>query len=216
MSAPAQGLPARTLQRLKHETAALHAQVEALVDIMRPEVSRADYLHFLVTLRGFHVPLERQLRHVVGLVTYLPDVARRRKAPLLERDLCALGVATAQLAAWPPCPELPALTSVSRALGALYVLEGSTLGGQLMYRHLRVRLPAEVAAARAFLTCYGPETGAMWRSFGVRLEAAVAALHGEAEVLAAARDTFACLGAWLAQCRARRSAPRDTETGGTP
>ena len=70
----------------------------------------------------------------------------------------------------------------------MYVMEGSTLGGQVIARRLALPLRS--------LVPYGSRTGAMWRAFG----AAARASLGPAErglALEGARETFAVLQAWL-------------------
>jgi heme oxygenase len=60
-------------------------------------------------------------------------------------------------------PTFPAPESQAEALGMLYVLEGSTLGGRLILRTLKDRGVDDPRLA--FLDPYGPETGVRWRSF---------------------------------------------------
>ena len=203
LATAARALPESLLQRVRRETAVLHSQIEKVVGITRPDVSRADYVGYLATFRGYTLPLERRLRDLSGLHATLPDLERRWKAPRLEGDLRALGFSEAALRTLPICDRLPRLGTVSRALGCLYVLEGSTLGGQVLQRLLRARLPAELAAASAFLGCYGTETGSMWKEFGERLTVHAASVADEEDVIAAAVETFATLTRWF-----ERSAPR--------
>ena len=63
-----------------------------------------------------------------------------------------------------PC-GLDPVTGTDAALGRLYVLEGSTLGGVFIDRHLAA-LPrlAGLPRLHAF-SPYGAETGAMWAAF---------------------------------------------------
>ena len=49
-------------------------------------------------------------------------------------------------------------------MGRLYVLEGSTLGGAFIDRHLATVPELSGLRLRAF-SPYGPETGAMWQGF---------------------------------------------------
>ena len=57
------------------------------------------------------------------------------------------------------------LNNAAKALGCLYVLEGATLGGVLIARHVRASLGFDGDAGSAFYLGYGPRTGAMWRGF---------------------------------------------------
>jgi heme oxygenase (biliverdin-IX-beta and delta-forming) len=172
--------------RLRRETSVLHAEVEEVVPILNASVGVADYLEFLIGLWHWHRPIELRLRHVADLKHALPDLNRRYKAHLLELDLRALGH---EVPAPAVLPELPALATLAGALGGLYVVEGSTLGGRHIHRHLMAKIPDSIRAASRFLTCYGPETGRMWTAFECHAERAAQRLDQD-EIVAAARATF--------------------------
>jgi heme oxygenase (biliverdin-IX-beta and delta-forming) len=60
-------------------------------------------------------------------------------------------------------PVLPAIGTKAEALGALYVVEGSTLGGRKILQALRSQgLPTD---GLHFLDPYGKDAGAKWRLF---------------------------------------------------
>jgi heme oxygenase len=65
--------------------------------------------------------------------------------------------------AGPIAPAFPAPRSAAEALGMLYVLEGSTLGGRMILRALAERGVHDPALQ--FLDPYGTDTGARWRAF---------------------------------------------------
>lgn len=65
----------------------------------------------------------------------LPDWPDRRRSDLLRADLTDLGVE-------PPQAEPFDLHSDAAALGAIYVLEGSRLGGAMLARNVPMDLPA--------------------------------------------------------------------------
>ena len=191
--------PDTLFDRLREHTSALHAEVEAMVPILAPSVTVHDYRNFLSVQWGFHYPIERRLARVPDLPRVLPDVERRWKSRRLEQDLATLGVPAAAL----PLGEWPAIESVDRALGCLYVVEGSTLGGQLIHRHLAGALPVVAREASRFLTCYGATTGRMWRSFREHVLRSARWLD-EDEIVRAACDTFAAVRDWFARSRAPR------------
>lgn len=190
-----------TMDRLRRETAAEHALLERATRMMAPDLSLGDYHHYLAEMRAVHAAVEPCLAQVAGLAAVLPDVEDRRKLPLLERDLDRLAASLGALA--PPSPDRhPSLpcASVAEALGVLYVLEGSTLGGRLIRRHLAQVLGSRVNGATSYLDAY-PDVGVMWRRFGAAV-GAYGAAHGEAEsaLVAAAVSTFrALLAGWSAR-----------------
>ncbi len=81
-------------------------------------------------------------------VALLPDWPERRRAPLIAADLADFDVSM-------PAPEPLSLDSVEAALGAIYVLEGSRLGGALLARNVPMDLPGR------FIRC--PAAPKRWR-----------------------------------------------------
>jgi heme oxygenase len=182
--------------RLRRETSELHAEVERLVPLAAIAGSARDYARFLALSWRFQHPLEQRLRQVPGLERVVPDLNRRQKAHLIVRDLAALGA---------PAPTTgagaPDVIGVAQAIGCLYVLEGSTLGGQHIHRALLRQQPAAAAAAQ-FLTCYGPETGRLWKALRGHAERALPP-EEHARAVEAARASFAFVklcfaGPWTA------------------
>jgi heme oxygenase len=184
-----------TLRRLRSDTAALHALAEQHVRILDEDASPADYQRYLAVMHAFHAPLELQFAAHAGLARAGFGASLRQKRTLIERDLAALGD---RRTAWPACPRLPEVGPLPRAVGAAYVLEGSTLGG----RYILAKLPPALALLRgratAFLEGYGAATGGRWRAFGEVVERAITSPAAEDEAVLGARETFARLIDWLA------------------
>lgn len=184
-------LAVNVMTRLKEATVAQHRAVEHALDLMREEVTLTDYSRYLTRMFGVHAPFEAGLARMPQLRALVPDLEQRSKTPLLLRDLQALGLRATVHAPLPP------LLGTARALGALYVLEGSTLGGKIILRHLEKVLGARIASAHAYLAAYGAEVGPMWKRFSRMLDSS---LHiDEAELVAGATEMFACIGDWLAR-----------------
>lgn len=179
------------LAELKTRTRPHHDRIEAALNPMRPGLTAAGYAALLGGFYGFYAAWEP-----AAAAALPPDLRaefdRRRKLPALARDLRHLGADPAV----PLCADLPPTDSVGAVLGAMYVVEGSTLGGQHIARHLGRTLGVRPGAGCDFFAGYGEATGAMWQQFRAWLAA-----HGagrEADVLAAAAATFDRLGAWVA------------------
>ncbi len=58
---------------------------------------------------------------------------------------------------------------LSTAIGGLYCLEGATLGGRVIARHLRRHL-GDPLPAEAFLDFHGDSASAAWKRFGRALD----------------------------------------------
>ncbi len=178
--------------RLKAETSAAHDRIEAEVGLAERMTSPDGYRRLVARFHGFHRVFEPEA------ATALADDAffgPRRKLDLLERDLAALGLRAAEIEALPRCRSLPAPPTPAAALGALYVVEGSTLGGALIARDVERVLGLTPETGCAYFRAYGRETAAMWRAFCQHVETS-----GEPadEVVAGALATFERLRAWLA------------------
>ncbi|MEY2933988.1 MAG: hypothetical protein RL033_4737 [Pseudomonadota bacterium] len=187
------------LARLRAETRALHEQIEGVVPILQSGADDATYRWYLQKLLGFHRPLEPALFATPGLAELGILRVERAKQPWLERDLQALGLRAEQVQALPDCRPVPVLHGLPGALGCAYVLEGATLGAQLIVRELSPRLPGVMKQASAYLRCYGTETGMRWRGFSAALERGAVGETERAVLVASARDTFQSLHRWLEQ-----------------
>ena len=183
------------LSVLRDATRSHHTRLEQRMNILRPDFSLDDYQRLLLGFLGYYRPLERTLAACPGLQSWLPDYPRRIKTPLLERDLLALGHDPADLQHIPECGQMPEIHDRSQIMGCLYVMEGSTLGGQLLQRHFNQTLGLTVDTGVCFFAGYGPETRSLWQHFGACL---VAAEPDEASVVTTACQTFTSLESWFA------------------
>ena len=112
----------------------------------------------------------------------------------LEQDLRAMGIKPGTLAL---CPTLPQLNSEASVLGVLYVLEGATLGGNILRKQISDRLGLQAHDGGAFLYVYGEATGRNWKSFLDFLCAMPLDAWARAEAVKAACSTFSCFEQWL-------------------
>lgn len=181
------------LERLRAETREDHERVESLVDLMRPDLTAGRYAAWLAAFYGYIDPWEEAIRPV--LTGVVPDLDERRKRPLLRADLGR--VSPVPPSGIPRCTWLPGLATVPHALGSLYVLEGATLGGRHIARHVGRALGYDAGGGCAYFHGYGERTGSMWRGLGRVLEERSSPVADEAMV-AGAKETFATLAAWLA------------------
>ncbi len=146
------------LERLREQTRDCHDRLERRLDLLDEALSAPRYAALLVRFHALWQGLEPRFASLLDQAFWTP----RRRLPWLDADLAALGLA-------PPAPiAAPALADEAAALGALYVVEGSTLGGRIILRHLD-RLGLQPVA---YFSGYGEATGTMWKGFVARLEAA--------------------------------------------
>ncbi|MBK4998691.1 biliverdin-producing heme oxygenase [Pseudomonas sp. S31] len=183
--------PSPLLLALRAGTRACHTALEERLPFFREGFDVAGYRRLLSAYYGFHAPLELTLAGYQGV--------ERAKAPALVRDLLALGLSAADIDALPLCQALPAVEDEARALGVMYVLEGSTLGGQVLKRAMAERLGLAPDRGLGFLDVYGAASGSYWRAFLERLADAACTQAAQAATVQAAIDTFVCFERWLAQ-----------------
>lgn len=175
--------------RLRVATADAHAALERDLDWQARVATLPGYRALLARLRGFHAAYEPAI--AVGLAD-AEFLSPRRRLAALDTDLAALGLDEAAREAL-PVPAAPALDGEGAAFGALYVLEGSTLGGVVIGRHVG-GLHGE-AAPLAYYAGRGREAGPLWRTFRERLDGLPPAQ--EAAAFAAGIATFEAMRTWL-------------------
>ena len=181
------------LARLRAETRFHHLRLERDLDALREDVTPEGHRELVRRLYGFYRPWEAHA--VPVLEAGHPGVTSgRAKVPLLVRDLDDLGDSADAIERLPLCPRLPPLATLPIALGSMYVLEGATLGGQVVSRHLSRALGP--GAGLSFFTSYGSEVGTMWRRFA---EALTSHAGGNADdaMVDSAQATFIRLHEWL-------------------
>lgn len=189
------------LTKLKQGTREQHEALEALVDILNSTFELKDYRHMLSTFYQFYAAIEPKIASS-GLTHDDIDLVERQKTKLLEKDLLAVGLADVSIKPW---TDLPNLESPARAFGSLYVLEGATLGGQVISRHLRQRLAITPDTGGAFFNSYGEQVGPMWKKFGAAIVNFTERQGGEDEIVASAKATFDSFGKCFSENRADKA-----------
>src|SRR5690554_5361704 len=112
-------------EKLRENTKTAHVELEkVLVPKIKSIHTTNDYLEILVYFYRFFAPLEKAIFSQIEAV--LPDSAQRRKSAWIVEDIHSLKPSYPAISPYPFTPEI---NSQTQAIGALYVLEGSTLGG---------------------------------------------------------------------------------------
>lgn len=174
------------LARLRQETKALHTQTEQLFyaeSLQAGTLLAEEYLHLLRTHLIFHQALETAIdAHPDFFRDYAPQT--RLKTPWLREDLSNLNRPLPDSK-----PELFSDWSPIALLGALYVSEGSMLGGTVISRLLQKNEAiGPMLDHTRFYAGYGAETGSNWRTCGAFITR-LGTPHADA-VVAAAKQAF--------------------------
>lgn len=179
--------------RLKEDTRVAHEALEARLLPFLEAITDADaYAHLLRAFYSFYGALETKIAAALP-PDALPDLGARRKAGWLLEDLKTLG--DTNLPGALPQRFLPTIDDEAAAWGALYVLEGSSLGGRLICRMIAKQFPG---APLRFFNGYGSDTGPLWVRFLAALEQAGSQLSYP-EINRSATHTFQSFDLWLQQ-----------------
>jgi heme oxygenase len=183
------------IQALRTETAELHVALEKRLPFFSERLDLDLYRRLMAAYYGFYQPLEQRLQ--VALIPSGLDQSLRIKLPILRADLTALGMDAAAIEALPVCQQLPQIDSRAAALGVSYVLEGATLGGQILRRRVAEKLGLDASSGAAFLNVYGELTGRRWKDFLQYLDDRNLGEPQTLEATRAAKATFTHFEHWL-------------------
>jgi heme oxygenase len=187
--------PNSRMAQLRAGTRSAHARIEtapALVRLVAEDLSRPEYIVILQHLQALHTYLEPALAaalETLPLAAAMLDGSRPRR---LAEDLAWFGAP-----ALPP-PPLPTISGPAAALGALYVIEGSGLGGRVIGRHLNACLGVTPATGGSFFCGLDAEAARLrWSRLTAILEGPLTdddGSDGDADIderiVASARETF--------------------------
>lgn len=168
---------------IKEATRKAHQQLEVVVvKRLKAIRSRADYADLLKHFYAYFNKVEQAIAPYITKEV-LPDYSERRNSSYLKSDIEALGGAVDEL----PAAQAPAVHNTIEALGALYVLEGSVMGGRIIVQLLE---KAGITEGVSFFSGYGDDTGRMWQRFREVLDGHALTEKDEAQAIAAANATF--------------------------
>jgi heme oxygenase (biliverdin-IX-beta and delta-forming) len=179
------------LERLRADTRSLHESVEKRVDLLHRCATKEAYRGLLVQMFGLHAAIETVLSRLDWSAAGI-DLARRRKTHLIRADLTFLDGAEAEEKAQPPLVGdcVPEARTLAEGFGCLYVVEGSTLGGQVILQQLKKTLNMGQGNGASFFASYGREVGSMWRAFGEAAKSHCTTESRIREAVGAAITTF--------------------------
>jgi len=129
-----------------------------LVPLLKTDISPAQYGDALAALHGVQAAAEAAILKFLVKQPGLLDYAPRRKLSALLSDLTILQRIPVKTATEFPLPD-----SVPALIGVLYVIEGATLGGQLIARNLRKAGLNHFPFS--FFEVYGDLSGQRWDEF---------------------------------------------------
>lgn len=145
-------------QNIKEHSTASHQKLEAtVVRQLKAIRSNLEYAEVLKHFYSYFSTVEQAIAPFIT-VEVLPDYAERRNSTHIKADIIALGGDINQL----PEAEAPKVNNALEALSALYVLEGSIMGGPYIVQMLN---KYGITEGTSFFSGYGEDTGKMWGAF---------------------------------------------------
>ena len=174
-------------ERLKFYTKSNHQSLEGIVmDRINAICTKQDYVLLLKTFYRFVGSFEKAVRDHLDY-SLLEDYSRRTKIDYIISDLTWLGKS---LHSFSETTFITKIQSSPDALGALYVLEGSTLGGKIISKIIREKLNFSNNSGLLYFNCYNDQTMDMWRKFKEFLDIQVFTAAQENVIIRSANHTF--------------------------
>jgi len=154
---------------LKEKTQTLHDELENLMfvtEIMNKTLSLDQYKRNVVINYTVHKQLEHHLFDALSdELQYKLNLGSRKKLPALEKDIRELNIEEGEVLLQSDA-ELGVLENDAFILGALYVLEGATLGGHVIAKNIANNPNfAQQNIPVHYYSVYGEDLMNNWKNF---------------------------------------------------
>ena len=179
------------LDKVRIETKEDHQALEKLVIPQIKSIqSETDYVEVLKLFYGYFKPVEECIDKYLS-DEIIPHFSTRRKSAAILNDIQSLQPgSTVKI-----CTDVPVINSKEEAIGAMYVLEGSTLGGKIISEMIRKRLNIEEGSL-SFFSGYKERSDEMWHLFINAMNDKVSDTHSDI-VVETAKNTFIKFKHWI-------------------
>ncbi len=182
------------LQHLKAATEWHHRHLESqslLQSLMLAEVTVEQYYGYLCLMKELAKTYERV---VLPLLTEcLPGFSQQLSSQLIEQDLEYLKPFVTNSRALQPFRMDSNEISIPFAWGFSYVMEGSKLGGKVIYKHITKSLNSHDNGGTRYLRGSGDNTSIPWKKFLQQLSCYAAAKARGEEIIQGAIFSFASI-----------------------
>ena len=172
---------------IKKATKKAHLDLEKKVIRKLKAISNEqDYADFLSYFYAYFSHLEKAMGPFID-ESLIPHYNDRRNSSYLKRDLETIGYGDSSL----PDTAVPEIHNHLEALGALYVMEGSIMGGQIIVKILEKQ---GITRGVSFFSGYGSDNSKRWKAFTDAMDENVTSEAQKNTVLRVAEETFSCFG----------------------
>ena len=184
------------LTALRSRTQEVHKKLETRVSLDWFGASRGNYIETLRTFLGVWEPFDLRLLEAAEMIPSELTLNERLRSHLIKDDLLKLGLSSSEIDEIPRVGSLVPLKSRAEALGALYVTEGSTLGGQMISKKI-AEIGVLADSGASFFTGHGADTVTYWRKYCCELETLLSTEEEIEEAVAEATRTFQKVYEWF-------------------
>lgn len=167
-----------------------------MIPLLKRISNKEEYVELLDFLYGYYKPLEANLQQFASGISF------HQHAPNIEKDINELE--PSHKFSGRQAEDVPEFDTPEKALGALYVLEGSTLGGQIISKMLAKQITGSTVDSFSFYNPYGDATHQKWGEFKKLLDADYTA-EQKALISEGANETFTTLHKWMSSYGASQS-----------
>jgi heme oxygenase len=154
------------------------------------------YTDLLILFASYFGAVEKLVDESINL-SCVPDYLQRRKVAALTADMNFLNT---QLIPHAVPIILPDIENNLQCMGAMYVMEGSSLGGATIANLIASKTKLSTEGGLAFFNGYGANTIPMWQTFKNQLDSIVLNPGDEYVVIHSANQTFARFSDWIDLC----------------
>ena len=176
------------LAALRQATGARHERLDSGLPLSAPDATLADYAHHLCLLRDWLTPMESWLGAYGDGPQGPGRIAVASHLALIEIDLAEPSLAGHPCSDCTRAAPWPSDASAAYRWGVAYVVEGSQLGGAVLYKRLAGQLAPHPLRYLRGAGEGGP--GPRWRAVMEALRAEVRGEEEVAEACAGACDAF--------------------------
>lgn len=162
MSTGSTSISSDFLNDIKTQTAYSHKKLEELpvsMSIVSSEMKIEEYINYLSLMHDVHQDTEHIIFPMLSEI--VEDLDQRKKKYLIEDDLAFLNYNKTHSVKVFQDTDM----NIPFALGVLYVIEGSTLGGRFILKNVSKFAELSGNKGTAYFNGYGDKTGSYWKTF---------------------------------------------------
>ncbi|WP_163397576.1 biliverdin-producing heme oxygenase [Flavobacterium fluviatile] len=154
-------VPSAFLNDLKNKTSDSHRKLESLpisASILSPQMKISDYTKYLSLMYDVHKNTENVIFPLLSEI--ITDLDKRKKSHLIQEDFNYLQYNKTNSGVVFRNKEI----TIPFALGILYVIEGSTLGGRFILKNISKINGLDKGQGTLYFEGYGDKTSVFWKN----------------------------------------------------